>query len=423
MARSLLWFLTAAARSADVPADADLLRRFTATRDGAAFELIVRRHAAGVWSACRGVLRNDADADDAFQATFFTLARKARAVRAGRCLGGWLHRVAVHAALKLRAKRRKLTALPDVTTSPTEADDSAVMLHQELANLPASYREVLVAVDMEGHSHADAAALLGWPVGTVSGRLVRARAELRRRLERRGITAATIAFGAVGGSQVRAAVEVATGATAALPVVESLSSEVWVMIATTKRRLAAAVAAGLLGVVVLGGVAAVAQTPKPPADPTRPADKAPDVKTPPAKAEAGLEVGATKMLDDHPEVKRADGDSPEHAAAKEIILAELERLRLIGQRISSGQFQGGSSYLQVADALSGLTAAAEELYPDPAKQLSWFEFRLAQAKGLEEFNRPRVEQGVEEPQLTAQLRAERFRAELALAKVVRKGKK
>src|SRR4051812_48255288 len=102
--RSFLRLLASVAPAADPVPDADLLRRFARDRDAAAFELVVRRHAAAVWAACRRVLRSEADAEDAFQAAFLVLARRAGAVR-GPCAGGWLHRVAVNAALRLKANR------------------------------------------------------------------------------------------------------------------------------------------------------------------------------------------------------------------------------------------------------------------------------------------------------------------------------
>jgi DNA-directed RNA polymerase specialized sigma24 family protein len=99
MSRRLLFRLLASApRTTDHVPDVELLRRFVASNDPAAFELIVRRHADAVWSACRRLLRSDADADDAFQATFLALIRKARNVRTTSA-GGWLHGVAVHASL------------------------------------------------------------------------------------------------------------------------------------------------------------------------------------------------------------------------------------------------------------------------------------------------------------------------------------
>lgn len=405
MARSLAWFLNAASQPAETPTDAELLRRFTAAGDSAAFELLVRRHAAGVWAACRGVLRNDADADDAFQAAFLTLARHAGAVRAGTSLGGWLHRVAVNSALKLRAKRRPFAPLPDeLADRSTDSDDTAAVLHEELARLPAAYRAAVVAVDLEGHSHADAAKLLGWPVGTVSGRVARGREELRRRLERRGVTAPAVVVAVVSGTSVQSAIAVAVGATVASAVVASLSTEVWAMILTARRKFAAVVAGGLLGLAVFGGVGVVAV-----AQPPKPADSA---KPPPAEERKPVE-----KLEDLPKVEVTNDDTPELKLAKEILLAELERYRIIELRINSGQFQGGSSYLQLNDMLHNLTAAAGDVFDEPKDQLPWFEFRLSVAKKWEKFNGPRVEQGVEEPQLLLQLRAERARAELALLKL------
>src|SRR5439155_25601298 len=124
---------------------AELLGRFAATRDSAAFELLVRRHADAVWAAGFRILRNEADADDAFQAAFLVLARKAGRVR-GACVGGWLHRVAVNAALKLRASRDRQGASLDIAQAPVaDAPGSpdpelAAVVHQELARLPDRYR-------------------------------------------------------------------------------------------------------------------------------------------------------------------------------------------------------------------------------------------------------------------------------------------
>src|SRR4051812_11783918 len=170
---SFLRLLTAAAPPGDHAPDAELLRRYAGSGDQAAFELLVRRHADAVWAAAYRVLRNHADAEDAFQAAFLVLARKAGSVR-GASAGGWLHRVAVNAALKLRAARARQTAaaalcdrLHPAGTGP-EADEVAAVVHQELAGLPDRYRLPVVLCDLEGHTHADAAKALGVPVGTVS---------------------------------------------------------------------------------------------------------------------------------------------------------------------------------------------------------------------------------------------------------------
>src|SRR5215510_3336415 len=99
MRRLLFRLLAAAPPLGDHVPDAELLRRFVTSSDSAAFELIVRRHADAVWAACRRMLTR-ADAEDAFQATFLALIRKAKQIRTA-CVGGWLHRVAVNASLKL----------------------------------------------------------------------------------------------------------------------------------------------------------------------------------------------------------------------------------------------------------------------------------------------------------------------------------
>jgi DNA-directed RNA polymerase specialized sigma24 family protein len=146
MSRLLLRLLGAVPPGGDAVSDAELLRRYAATRDAAAFELLVRRHADAVWTACVRVLRNEHDADDAFQTTFLVLARKAGSVR-GSCAGGWLHRVAVNAALKLKAGRtRSVSDGVNVRTTPSltlrvrpEPDDLAAV-HEELARLPDRYR-------------------------------------------------------------------------------------------------------------------------------------------------------------------------------------------------------------------------------------------------------------------------------------------
>src|SRR5262249_1928665 len=107
------------ASAGDGPTDGELLRRFTAGRDEAAFELLVWRHAELVLSACRQLLRADRAAEDAFQATFLVLFRKGHGVRAGEALAGWLHKVACRAALRARARAsRREVALGEGQAAP-----------------------------------------------------------------------------------------------------------------------------------------------------------------------------------------------------------------------------------------------------------------------------------------------------------------
>ena len=277
MSRNLLLsYLLQTAHRGDGVADAELLRRFAAERDEAAFELLVRRHADAVWKACRGVAGQHADAEDAFQATFLALARRAGAVRGS--AAGWLHRVAVRAALKVRAKAGR-AGLPLTSDVPAPANDrtDAAAVHEEVARLPDRYRLPVVLCDLEGRTHAEAAAELGWPVGTVSVRLSRARNQLRGRLERRGVAGA-VALTA-GGSAPAALIRT-TAAVGAAPsaAVASLTTGVLIAMQTAKLKWAAVAAVGMIGLAGGGTLWAVGA-----GDAPKPAAKAPD---PPPKAAA-----------------------------------------------------------------------------------------------------------------------------------------
>jgi RNA polymerase sigma factor (sigma-70 family) len=172
--------------------DADLLARFAADRDPAAFELLVWRHGRMVLAVCRRVLRDPHRADDAFQATFLILARKAGAVRGSAV--GYLHRVARRVAIRSaqRDARRRETSL---TVDPfTRQDDGAdpllrAVLDEEIDRLPDRLRLPVVLCYLDGRSTEEAAALLGVPRGTVLSRLSAARAKLAARLTRRGVSA------------------------------------------------------------------------------------------------------------------------------------------------------------------------------------------------------------------------------------------
>jgi RNA polymerase sigma factor (sigma-70 family) len=176
--------------------DAELLRAFTKRRDAGAFEQIVRRHGPMVLGVCRRVLRDAADADDAFQATFLVLVRKAGSLRAPDRLAGWLHQVAHRVARKARALRlnraRRQGELFDVPAGEPPAEilwrELRPIFDAEMDRLPDRLRLPAVLCLLKGHSKADAARLLGWPVGTLSCRLQRARECLRARLAARGLT-------------------------------------------------------------------------------------------------------------------------------------------------------------------------------------------------------------------------------------------
>jgi RNA polymerase sigma factor (sigma-70 family) len=177
------------------PSDRQLLRHYAASGDEAVFEVLVRRHAALVWGVCQRLLAEAHDAEDAFQATFLVLLRKAGAVRFQESVAGWLHAVACRVARKARvaaARRRvhegRAEARPvsDPFTA-VEWQDLRHVLDEELGRLPAKYRAPVVLCHLEGLTYAEAARRLGWPEGTISGRLARAREKLRTRLAGRGV--------------------------------------------------------------------------------------------------------------------------------------------------------------------------------------------------------------------------------------------
>ena len=185
-----------ASAAADAPsADRELLSAFVASRSELAVAELVRRHGPMVFAACRRVLGHAHDAEDAFQATFLVLTRKAGTIREAN-LAGWLYAVAVRTARGVRLMRdrrrkheeaaRQLPAAP----SPDVPDaELAAIIDDELARLPDHLREAVVLCELQGRSRRDAATDLGIPEGTLSSRLAAARRKLAARLERRGVTA------------------------------------------------------------------------------------------------------------------------------------------------------------------------------------------------------------------------------------------
>jgi RNA polymerase sigma factor (sigma-70 family) len=188
--------------AADTATDGQLLDRFAATRDEAAFTTLVERHGPLVRGVCRRLLPDDNDIDDAFQATFLVLARKARTLRRPQSLVCWLHGVAQRIALNQRksaARRDKhekgAAAMARVATEDFEPEpDLRPLLDEELRALADKYRVPLLLCYLEGKTNEQAAQELGWPAGTVSGRLARARELLRTRLARRGIVLSAVAL-------------------------------------------------------------------------------------------------------------------------------------------------------------------------------------------------------------------------------------
>jgi RNA polymerase sigma factor (sigma-70 family) len=168
-----------------------VLERFAERGDPVASEAIVARHGPLVFMVCRHLLRDPNDVEDAFQATFLICIKKAATLRQTERLGPWLYGVAYRVAIRARTRRRT-KELPEGLADPqlassVEDDEQLDVLHDEIQRLPENYRAPIVLCCIEGLSHDEAARQLGWPVGTVHGRLSRARELLRGRLTRRGI--------------------------------------------------------------------------------------------------------------------------------------------------------------------------------------------------------------------------------------------
>jgi RNA polymerase sigma factor (sigma-70 family) len=205
--------LAAPAEEAD--SDRELLRRFSQRRDEEAFAVLLRRHGPMVLRVCRRMAGNDTDAEDAFQATFLTLARNCGAIRSRHSAAGWLYGVACNTARKVRdaavrrSRHERAVPVPSSTDPLTamSARELLMALDDELSRLPEKYRAPLVICYLEGMDREEAAQRLGCPLGTLKGRLERGKERLRTALERRGLSlSAALAAALVGRETTEAAV-------------------------------------------------------------------------------------------------------------------------------------------------------------------------------------------------------------------------
>ena len=189
---------------ADDLTDAELVRRFAETHDEDAFAVLLQRHGPLVWGVCRGALPTEQDAEDAFQATFLVLARRAAAIRKREALASWLFGVArrvslkarQRAALRLEHERRAAAMKRSEPSADLNAWELQALLADEVARLPEKYRAPFVLCCLEGRSREEAVRELGWPRGTVASRLAQARKLLQQRLARRGVSLALLFGGA-----------------------------------------------------------------------------------------------------------------------------------------------------------------------------------------------------------------------------------
>jgi RNA polymerase sigma factor (sigma-70 family) len=200
-----------AVRSCGHLADHELLQRYVAARDESAFAVLVKRHGSMVWGLCWRMLRHHQDAEDAFQAAFLVLARKADTIRKRESIASWLHSVAFRAANKMRAaqarRHRREAPLLDVPQAEGAGDlgcrETQRVLEEELNRLADKYRAPLLLCCVQGRTRDEAAQQLGWSLGMLRGRLDRGRELLRTRLARRGfsLSVALLAVGVAETSQ------------------------------------------------------------------------------------------------------------------------------------------------------------------------------------------------------------------------------
>jgi RNA polymerase sigma factor (sigma-70 family) len=282
--------------------DGQLLEDYISRHDEAALAALVHRHGPMVWGVCRRVLRNHHDAEDAFQATFLVLVRKAASIASRELLANWLYGVAHQTAMKARAtaarrraRERQVTEMPEPEVVQQDLwHDLQPLLDQELSRLPDKYRVPIVLCDLEGKTRKEAARQLGVPEGTVAGRLARARTMLAKRLARHGLVVSGGALGAmlsqsaasacvptsVVSSTIKAATLFAAGQAAATGVISvkvaSLTEGVLKTMLLTKLKLATALVlmvmvigvGGLLSYHALATEPALAQRKNEPQEPT-----------------------------------------------------------------------------------------------------------------------------------------------------------
>jgi RNA polymerase sigma factor (sigma-70 family) len=307
--------------------DGELLARFAGRRDEDAFESLVRRHGPLVLGVCRRLLSDTHDADDAFQATFFVLARKATSIRKSESVASWLYGVAHRLAAQLRGRvnRRRgreriateiasnlMDSFPEGIMRADPMDEASrrelhAAVDEELAQLPEKYRVTVVLCDLVGKTHAEAARELAWPAGTVKTRLARARSLLRSRLTSRGLGLSGVALAALVAereavaavppsllaSTVRSALAFGSGhvglAAGMAPGAAALAQKGLQMLVMSKVKMmvVAAILIGLLGAGSLALSHPVARAEAPPAD-------APPAKT----AEPSAETARTDRQGD-----------------------------------------------------------------------------------------------------------------------------
>jgi RNA polymerase sigma factor (sigma-70 family) len=384
--------------------DADLLRRYVAARDEAAFAALVRRHGPMVFGVCRRSLGHAQDAEDAFQATFLVLARKAHTVRSGE-VSRWLYGVAVRVANKARVREARRLAVQselnpgaEPAARPAEAPrDWLPLLDTALAKLPDRDRRPILLCDLLGRSRAEAAAELGIAEGTLSSRLARARDKLRAKLARLGaaLSLPTLAAGLAGeaaatvpSSLIQSTVAAGTSAVAARELAEGVIRTMFLV----KTLKVVAVTVGVVGTLAAGVVWLPTG-----GDPTRP-----------AKAPAGILAAAPGTKD------------PPKPTSDRLRELQKERVEALKEQLQ-GQFErvkiGKDPMIQLLDAIRELYEAELDVAENREARVAAMDRAVSDLKVVEEQVAELQEAGLQTKQGVAQARAARLKAEIQLEKI------
>jgi RNA polymerase sigma factor (sigma-70 family) len=368
--------------------DGQLLARFIERREQAALAALVQRHGPMVWGVCRRILRNHHDAEDAFQATFLVLVRKAASIRQREMMVNWLYGVVHQTALKARAliaKRRSRekqgTAMPEPQAPEQDSrNDLQPLLDQELSRLPDRYRVAIILCDLEGKTRREAARQLGLPEGTLAGRLTRGRAMLARRLARRGLAVSGGALAALSqeaasagvpisvvASTIKAASMFAAGpaaATGAISVqVAALTEGVLKGMVLARLRIALTVVALALALAGTGVAHRLVQTQAAGAQPPTKRDQPPTNEQAAASPKPGAAKAAAvrgqELLNDALKEFEAAANEPGDPALRHRLLAYMAGAQAqLGDRAAAKKL-----FAQASDMVAGLR--------EPEQSMEW----------------------------------------------------
>jgi RNA polymerase sigma factor (sigma-70 family) len=437
-------------------ADRQLLERFVRNGDEDAFGALVRRHGPMVFGVCRRFLTAPQDAEDAFQATFLVLIRRAGSISRRDLLGNWLYGVARCTALRAHADvaRRHARERQGAEHVAVETDrdpiwrDLGPVLDDELRRLPKKYRMPVILCYLEGLTFTEAARQLSWPAGTVSGRLARAREILRRRLTRRGVTLSSAALGSALAETGRAAVPAALlsstlrvamtvaakhaagGAAVSAPVALLTEGVLKAMFLTKLKIATAIVAVSIAGAGISLYPALRAQPPAParanvgkstplppqPVDPLIAAQQEPPMEEPPVrkyifKSSDGLPEISEKTLDtllSNPRIA---------ARTKDLLKAQYETASGVAHARWRAFKEGRGELSFLLDSFRRLTDAEHDLSNERAAHLAALEHQLARMRETEKINEEWFRDGRIPIQDVWEPRHERIRTELALERL------